>query len=59
MVISVARGLVVISAAVIIMGKVWGMNGVWLSFPVTELLTFFLAFILYRRFERTRPPAQG
>ena len=55
MIISIARGLVVISAAVILMGRLWGLAGVWLSFPVTELITFVIAAALYLDFERKRP----
>ena len=55
MIISIARGLIVISAAVILMGRLWGLAGVWLSFPVTELITFVIAAALYLDFERKRP----
>ncbi|MDD6488848.1 MAG: MATE family efflux transporter [Clostridia bacterium] len=43
--ISIMRGLVLILPSVIIMALIFGMNGVWLSFVVAEMLTSVIAII--------------
>lgn len=43
--ISLIRGLCLISLLVIIFSKMFGMNGVWISYSVTEGITLFIAFI--------------
>ena len=52
--ISLSRGLVVIVAFVLLGGFLWGVSGVWIAFPATELVTFALAAVLYVSFERHR-----
>ncbi len=42
-VISSARGLVVLMAAIIILPRFFGMNGVWMVAPVTEIISMFVS----------------
>ncbi len=48
-ILSVIRGLVLIIPMALILAAVWGMTGVWLSFPVTELLSAVLGGWIYLR----------
>ncbi len=41
--VSVSRGLVGIVALVLLMSRLWGMTGVWLSFPAAEIVTLAVA----------------
>jgi len=47
LVISLLRGLIVIVITTIVLGKIFGMNGVFASFPLAEFITFLfsLAFL--------------
>ena len=54
-IISVARGLVVIIPMAFFLSSVWGMNGVWLSYPVTEALVFAAAAFMLASRRRERP----
>ena len=54
-IISVARGLVVIIPMAFFLSSVWGMNGVWLSYPVTEALVFAAAVFMLASRRRERP----
>ena len=47
--LSLFRGGVGIAALVLLLAWLLGVTGIWLAFPVTELLTFFLAFGASRR----------
>ena len=46
-VISLMRGMLLIVPVAFLLAKLLGLNGVWLSFPVTEGLVFLLAAIIY------------
>lgn len=48
-IITMLRGIVFLSIGVIVLSKLFKMTGVWLSFPVAELLTFIYAIIYYYR----------
>lgn len=48
-VLSLLRGLVIIVPAAFLMAALWGMEGAWLSFPVTEALVFAVGLVLARR----------
>ena len=52
--ISLGRGLVVIVAFVLLFAQLWGVTGVWMAFPATEILTFVLALAIYFHFKRRR-----
>ena len=41
-VISLARGLLIIVPLSILLANILGMTGVWMSFPISELLVSFL-----------------
>lgn len=43
---SILRGALAIAVCAIIMSKLWGMNGVWLSFLASEIITFFVIMII-------------
>lgn len=49
LVISVLRGCVIIVPMVIISSVAWGMDGVWFSFVLTELIVCVLSVILFVR----------
>ena len=44
---SVLRGALAIAVFAIVMSKIWGMNGVWLSFLASEIVTFFVIVIMF------------
>lgn len=46
---SMLRGVLAIGACAVLLSRVWGMNGIWLSFGASELLTFFLILIAQRK----------
>lgn len=47
--ISILRGCFVIVPALFILSAIFDMNGVWLSYPITELITLITAFIIVKR----------
>ena len=47
--ISLLRGIVVIVPAAFLLSAVWGMGGVWLSFPAAEGAVALVSLCLYRR----------
>ena len=54
--VSISRGLVALVVLVLLFSRIWGMTGVWLSFPGTEIITFALAvsIILWIRHRRKK-----
>lgn len=48
-VISLLRGVVLIVPMIFVLSAVWNMTGVWLAFPVTELIISLLGVYLYLR----------
>lgn len=48
-IISLLRGLFIIVPATLLLSALWGITGVWLAFPVTELLVAGLGLGMYRR----------
>ena len=51
--ISLLRGLIVIIPLAFIMANVAGLTGVWMTFPLTELVVCVVACGLYKRMKRT------
>ncbi len=47
---SVVEGFLIILPAVFIMSKIFGVNGVWLSFGVTEIISFIILIIYVKKF---------
>ena len=50
--VSILRGFVLIVPLALVMSRLLGMDGVWLSAPVTEAITTLVAIVLYRRMSR-------
>ncbi len=50
--ISTLRGFIVLIPVSFLLSGIWRMTGVWLAFPVTELITFFIGIIAYFRMPR-------
>ena len=46
-VISLLRGIVILVPMAVLMSGIWGVTGLWLSYPVTEGLVFVFAVICY------------
>ncbi len=49
LIISLLRGLVLIIAVLMILPRFLGINGVWWTLPVTELLTFFISIVFFSK----------
>ena len=47
-IISIMRGLIVIIPMAFVLSALWGMTGVWLSFPATEGIVVLLSMMFYR-----------
>lgn len=52
-VLSLLRGLVLIIPLAFVMAALWGMNGIWLCFPVTEAATAILGIFVYFKIIKT------
>ena len=49
MTISVGRGLVFVTACLLVMATLFGETGIWLSMGVSETMALILAVLLYKR----------
>ncbi|OGO32570.1 MAG: hypothetical protein A2Z29_04185 [Chloroflexi bacterium RBG_16_56_11] len=45
-IIAIARPLVFLMPAVLLLPRLWQLNGVWLAFPVSDTLTFLLTVVM-------------
>lgn len=52
-VLSLLRGFVLIIPLAFVMAMIWGMNGVWLCFPVTEAVTAIVGIFIYLKIFKT------
>ena len=52
-VISSLRSLVLVSLFILILPRIIGVNGIWLTMPLSEAVTVFLATCLYRRYGKS------
>ncbi len=52
-ILSLLRGLVLIIPLAFIMSALWGMNGIWMCFTVTEAMTAILGFFIYLKIIKT------
>lgn len=43
---SISRGVLAIVACAVIMSKLWGLDGIWLSFPAAEAITFLVILLM-------------
>ena len=57
MVINLTRQLALLVPMMWLLGKLFGMTGIWAAFPVTEVLTLVLACVLLRRCRVALPQA--
>lgn len=46
-IISILRSLILVVAFILILPQLWGVSGVWLTMPFSELLTMGVSFFLY------------
>jgi len=51
-VISTARGLVILLAAIFVLPSIFGMNGIWLTSPATEILTLAITLFYLKKDRR-------
>lgn len=47
-ILSILRGLILIIPLTFLLSALWGMTGVWLTYPMTELFVAVLGFIVYK-----------
>ena len=52
-ILSLLRGFVLIIPLAFVMSVLWGMNGIWLCFPVTEAVTAILGIFIYFKIIKT------
>lgn len=50
LIVSLVRQFAVTIPLSLLLVKIWGVTGVWISFPVSELLSAFCALLIYRLF---------
>ncbi len=48
-VLTLLRGFVLIIPLSFLMAKLWGMNGIWLTFPVAEFIVAVIGWVLYSK----------
>ena len=48
-VLTLLRGFILIIPLSFLMAKLWGMNGIWLTFPVAEFIVAAIGWVLYSR----------
>lgn len=41
-------------AFVLVLSRLWGITGVWLTMPCTELITFLVSLVLLKRIKKSR-----
>ena len=49
-ILSILRGLILIIPMAFLMSALWGMTGVWFTYPITEFFTALLGFVIYRHY---------
>ena len=47
--IAASRGLIFITVGIFVLPRIFDANGVWLSIPFAELITFIIAYTLMRK----------
>lgn len=48
-VLTLLRGFILIIPLSFLMAKLWGMNGIWLTFPVAEFIVAVIGWVLYSK----------
>ena len=49
MIISLCRGLLLIPVALIILPNIFGVNGIWMSVPIAEIITLIISITMFLR----------
>ncbi len=47
-ILSVLRGIVLVVPTAFLLSFLWGMDGVWFTYPATEILVALLGFVIYK-----------
>lgn len=47
-ILSILRGLVIIIPMAFLLSALWGMTGIWLTYPITECSIALLGFVIYK-----------
>lgn len=50
LIISLTRGLVLVVIGLIILPRIFGINGVWITLPLVELITFIFSMVYFSKF---------
>lgn len=50
-IVSLLRGFIIILPMAFLLSSLFNMTGIWLAFPITELLVSVTGFLLYRKFK--------
>lgn len=53
--ITMLRQIVLLLPLAFILGKFFGLKGVWMSFPIVDITTCFIAFLIYKNFSKKDP----
>lgn len=51
-IISIMRGLIVVIPLIILLPKLFGMTGVWLTIPLAEVITLLISIIFYIKYRK-------
>lgn len=49
MIISLSRGLVLVSIGLMVFPMIWGINGIWIAVPIADAITLIITFILLKK----------
>ena len=49
------RQLILLLPMAYILGRIYGLTGVWLAFPTVEVITCMISIYMYRNFVRKDP----
>lgn len=52
--ISSLRAFTLVTVFVLVLSRLWGITGVWLTMPCTELITFLVSLTLLKRIKKSR-----
>ena len=58
-ILSLLRGLILIIPMAFFLSAVWKMNGVWLTYPITELFVAMLGYTIYKKFKTNTQKMNG
>lgn len=52
LIITLLRQIILLLPLAYFLGKYWGLTGVWISFPIVEVITCILCYIFYNNFSK-------